>query len=191
MSPSDNGRNPVGIYSPLHRSLSALPDFKPPSQVHSANLPSPYSHRLRFSLHFGHAYSSCSLVYSFSVSKYTLTENRCQIFFERKQITGIEPASPAWEASVLPMNYICISTQRKTSFFAHGLSPFAFSVQRKTSFFAHGLSPFAFPVQRKTSFFAHGLSPYVIRKKPVSLCASTTQAGFFLITHSSLLTWTL
>lgn len=25
-----------------------------------------------------------------------------------KQITGIEPASPAWEAGVLPMNYICM-----------------------------------------------------------------------------------
>ena len=24
-----------------------------------------------------------------------------------KQITGIEPAFPAWEASVLPMNHIC------------------------------------------------------------------------------------
>ena len=24
-----------------------------------------------------------------------------------KQMTGIEPASPAWEAGVLPMNYIC------------------------------------------------------------------------------------
>ena len=24
-----------------------------------------------------------------------------------EQITGIEPASPAWEAGVLPMNYIC------------------------------------------------------------------------------------
>src|SRR5699024_4371128 len=27
-----------------------------------------------------------------------------------KQMTGIEPASPAWEAGILPMNYICIST---------------------------------------------------------------------------------
>lgn len=26
-----------------------------------------------------------------------------------KQITGIEPAYLAWEASVLPMNYICIN----------------------------------------------------------------------------------
>ena len=26
----------------------------------------------------------------------------------KKQITGIEPASPAWEAGVLPMNYICV-----------------------------------------------------------------------------------
>ncbi len=26
-----------------------------------------------------------------------------------KQITGIEPASPAWEASILPMNYICMT----------------------------------------------------------------------------------
>lgn len=25
-----------------------------------------------------------------------------------KQMTGVEPASPAWEAGVLPMNYICI-----------------------------------------------------------------------------------
>lgn len=25
-----------------------------------------------------------------------------------KQMTGIEPASPAWEAGVLPMNYICL-----------------------------------------------------------------------------------
>ena len=24
-----------------------------------------------------------------------------------EQMTGIEPASPAWEAGVLPMNYIC------------------------------------------------------------------------------------
>ena len=27
-----------------------------------------------------------------------------------KQIAGIEPVSPAWEASVLPMNYICVNT---------------------------------------------------------------------------------
>ena len=26
-----------------------------------------------------------------------------------KQIAGIEPVSPAWEASVLPMNYICMA----------------------------------------------------------------------------------
>ena len=26
----------------------------------------------------------------------------------KKQITGIEPAFPAWEASVLPMNHICM-----------------------------------------------------------------------------------
>ena len=29
-----------------------------------------------------------------------------------QQMTGIEPASPAWEAGILPMNYICISTLR-------------------------------------------------------------------------------
>ena len=28
---------------------------------------------------------------------------------EKKQMTGIEPASPAWEAGILPMNYICVS----------------------------------------------------------------------------------
>ena len=28
---------------------------------------------------------------------------------KKKQIAGIEPVSPAWEASVLPMNYICMS----------------------------------------------------------------------------------
>ena len=26
----------------------------------------------------------------------------------RQQIRGIEPPSPAWEAGILPMNYICI-----------------------------------------------------------------------------------
>ena len=30
-------------------------------------------------------------------------------FSKKKQIAGIEPVSPAWEASVLPMNYICMS----------------------------------------------------------------------------------
>ena len=27
---------------------------------------------------------------------------------QKKQIAGIEPVSPAWEAGVLPMNYICM-----------------------------------------------------------------------------------
>ena len=31
-----------------------------------------------------------------------------------KQITGIEPASPAWEAGVLPMNYICVYSYYNT-----------------------------------------------------------------------------
>lgn len=29
--------------------------------------------------------------------------------FVQKQITGVEPAFPAWEASVLPMNHICVN----------------------------------------------------------------------------------
>ena len=40
-----------------------------------------------------------------------LTESRLKLNVpsvnDFKQITGIEPASPAWEAGVLPMNYIC------------------------------------------------------------------------------------
>lgn len=27
-----------------------------------------------------------------------------------KQITGVEPAFPAWEAGVLPMNHICMDS---------------------------------------------------------------------------------
>ena len=27
---------------------------------------------------------------------------------KEKQMTGIEPASSAWEADILPMNYICL-----------------------------------------------------------------------------------
>ena len=41
-------------------------------------------------------------------------------------MTGIEPASPAWEAGILPMNYICIwhvknytSLSRKLQAFSH------------------------------------------------------------------------
>src|SRR5699024_10319382 len=43
-----------------------------------------------------------------------------------KQMTGIEPASPAWEAGILPMNYICIwhvknytSLSQKLQAFSH------------------------------------------------------------------------
>ena len=33
----------------------------------------------------------------------------CNDFLKiKKQIRGIEPPSPAWEASILPMNHICI-----------------------------------------------------------------------------------
>ena len=32
-----------------------------------------------------------------------------------KQITGIEPASSAWEADVLPMNYICKAIDKRYS----------------------------------------------------------------------------
>ena len=35
----------------------------------------------------------------------------------REQITGIEPASPAWEAGVLPMNYICACHYYSTTYF--------------------------------------------------------------------------
>ena len=31
-------------------------------------------------------------------------------FFVLEQVTGIEPARPAWEAGVLPLNYTCIYT---------------------------------------------------------------------------------
>ena len=31
---------------------------------------------------------------------------------QKKQIAGIEPVSPAWEAGVLPMNYTCMSDLR-------------------------------------------------------------------------------
>ena len=34
---------------------------------------------------------------------------RCVFGHRKKQMTGIEPASSAWEADVLPMNYICMS----------------------------------------------------------------------------------
>ncbi len=29
---------------------------------------------------------------------------------KKEQVTGIEPAYPAWEAGVLPMNYTCIDS---------------------------------------------------------------------------------
>ena len=43
-----------------------------------------------------------------SVSKKTRNADSTTFLVLCKQITGIEPASPAWEASILPMNYICI-----------------------------------------------------------------------------------
>ena len=38
-----------------------------------------------------------------------ILERRWIFGHKKKQIAGIEPVSPAWEASVLPMNYICMS----------------------------------------------------------------------------------
>ena len=43
------------------------------------------------------------------VSKKTKNTDSTSFLVSLKQITGIEPASPAWEASILPMNYICMS----------------------------------------------------------------------------------
>ena len=40
-------------------------------------------------------------------SKKVECEIRQALLLDWKQITGIEPASSAWEADVLPMNYIC------------------------------------------------------------------------------------
>ena len=37
-------------------------------------------------------------------------------FSKKKQIAGIEPVSPAWEASVLPMNYICMTSYYNLNF---------------------------------------------------------------------------
>ena len=37
-----------------------------------------------------------------------ILERRWIFGHKKKQIAGIEPVSPAWEASVLPMNYICM-----------------------------------------------------------------------------------
>ncbi len=43
-----------------------------------------------------------------SLSVYLFSNMPWQIYKKIKQITGIEPAFPAWEAGVLPMNHICI-----------------------------------------------------------------------------------
>lgn len=40
--------------------------------------------------------------------------------FLKKQITGIEPASSAWEADILPMNYICLLIFANKYYITHG-----------------------------------------------------------------------
>src|SRR5699024_5914274 len=54
-----------------------------------------------------YACSGIRICIYFSIKK---TGNALSLAFPAycKQMTGIEPASPAWEAGVLPMNYICI-----------------------------------------------------------------------------------
>lgn len=34
--------------------------------------------------------------------------------FRLEQITGIEPATSAWEANILPLNYICVGVANRT-----------------------------------------------------------------------------
>ena len=38
------------------------------------------------------------------------TDYAFEFYHVKKQVTGIEPAYPAWEAGVLPMNYTCIDS---------------------------------------------------------------------------------
>ena len=56
---------------------------------------------------FSFVYSICRtfVLITFRLSN-TIKPSKIKGF--REQITGIEPASPAWEAGVLPMNYICM-----------------------------------------------------------------------------------
>lgn len=39
-----------------------------------------------------------------------LDSRNLAVLSRKKQVTGIEPAYPAWEAGVLPMNYTCNKT---------------------------------------------------------------------------------
>ena len=49
-----------------------------------------------------------------------------------KQITGIEPASSAWEADVLPMNYACKFMETMLIISLNFRKVKAFSTQNKT-----------------------------------------------------------
>lgn len=37
--------------------------------------------------------------------------------FNMEHMTGIEPAYPAWEASVLPLNYMCVLSSNITAIY--------------------------------------------------------------------------
>ncbi len=54
----------------------------------------------------GEAYACQRVPLFFCIRNAKYPANLGRAFFF-KQITGIEPAFPAWEASVLPMNHIC------------------------------------------------------------------------------------
>lgn len=79
-----------------------------------------------------------------------------------KQITGVEPASPAWEASVLPMNHICIFLFYLTIIHPYGLEMQGLFLcgNPERTLFNHKICPFAFifikmfiPIKQSVNIF--------------------------------------
>ena len=64
-----------------------------------------YIKRITLSVLFGNKYFR---KFSKFVTCIDLKRVFLSILHKKKQITGVGPAFPAWEASVLPMNHICL-----------------------------------------------------------------------------------
>lgn len=55
----------------------------------------------------------CTSIEPYSDISASLTP-RPFLSFRLEQITGIEPATSAWEANILPLNYICVGVANRT-----------------------------------------------------------------------------
>lgn len=73
-----------------------------------------------------------------------------------EQMTGIEPAWSAWEAEVLPLNYICVLREDKDHHYSHYYTTLTLKMQEDKDIFRKIFSKVFYTKKKIRPFCAFG-----------------------------------